>query len=348
MSSPSPFKEYFVGIDVSKLHFDASVIMVTDYHLKSEARSKRFNMDKKGLCAFFKWLTKQDATYQNTYVLMENTGLYHRPLWQFLTVGQPAGSPFRVHIGNAARIKWSLGLTRGKDDKTDALRLCQYALKEVKDLRLSEAPCGALLELKDLETIRKGFLTDAAGHRVRLGELEATTSKESLKTIAASINAVVKVLEKEISKIEARMAALLEATPEIKENYRLLLSVPGIGPVTARYLICCTSNFAFAPTGKQLACYAGLAPFSNTSGSSIRGKAKVHKMANKDLKCLLHMGARSVVRTDAFYKDYYVRKKAEGKHDLVVLNAVKAKILHRVAAVIRDQKAYEAPSKIAA
>ena len=37
----------------------------------------------------------------------------------------------QIHIGNAAHIKWSFGIARGKNDKIDAIRLYKYACKEV-------------------------------------------------------------------------------------------------------------------------------------------------------------------------------------------------------------------------
>ncbi len=134
------------------------------------------------------------------------------------------------------------------------------------------------------------------------------------------------------------------------EDWRSLsfYSLPGIGPITAVYLLGCTANFAAKPSGKQLACYAGLAPFAHTSGTSIRGKPKVHKMANKELKTLLHQGARSVIQHNAELRQYYERKIGEGKHDLSAVNAIKNKIVLRVAAVINHQKPYVDYTKVAA
>jgi tRNA uridine 5-carbamoylmethylation protein Kti12 len=106
------------------------------------------------------------------------------------------------------------------------------------------------------------------------------------------------------------------------------------------YIICCTNNFICKITGKQLASYAGVAPFGNTSGTSIKGRDKVHKMANKDLKKLLHMGAISAITHYPEFRDYYERKVKEGKHEQSVINAVRSKIALRAVAVINNQKEY--------
>jgi transposase len=147
--------------------------------------------------------------------------------------------------------------------------------------------------------------------------------------------------------VEIQINALIRSNAAMSKNYKLLLSVPGIGPVIAVYLIACTANFVGQPTGKQLACYAGVAPFGNSSGV-IKGKPRVHKMANKELKTLLHMGARSVANHNPEAKAYYNRKAAQGKHELSIINAIKNKILLRAAAVIRNCRPYVDNSKVAA
>ena len=76
----------------------------------------------------------------------------------------------------------------------------------------------------------------------------------------------------------------------------VMLSAPGIGKITAIFIICCTNNFAIKITGKQLADYAGVVPFENTSGTSVKGRSRVHFMANKDLKSLLTMGPYQLSR----------------------------------------------------
>ena len=119
-----------------------------------------------------------------------------------------------------------------------------------------------------------------------------------------------------------------------------MLSVPGIGKITAIFIICCTNNFAIKVTGKQLANYAGVVPFGNTSGTSVKGRNRVHFMANKDLKSLLTMGALSAIQAYPEFKDYYDRKTKEGKKHLQVLNAIKNKMLLRVASVVNLQKNY--------
>ena len=134
----------------------------------------------------------------------------------------------------------------------------------------------------------------------------------------------------------------------IYANYKLIKTVPGIGHLTAVYIICCTNNFASKISGKQLASYAGVVPFEHSSGISIKGKNRVHKMANKDLKKMLHLCALTAIKYYPEFKQYFDRKKAEGKNGMLVLNAIRNKLVLRVVAVVNNKTAYVDNSVLAA
>ncbi|MBS1630226.1 MAG: IS110 family transposase, partial [Bacteroidetes bacterium] len=308
--------QYFVGIDISKSWFDAALQAMTN-RSKDPVHTERFNNDAAGLKAFGHWLASYGARKgTDTRLVMENTGIYHRPLWQWASA---SGIP--IHIGNAAHIKWSLGITRGKDDKTDSIRLCHYAAKEADSLKAAPTLNPAILRLKDFQSSRTRLLAQLGANEGYLAELKNINDKGTQKVLEQAYRSAIEGLKQSINAIEAEIKAILNANAELKANYKLLLSVPGIGHVTAVYLLCCTANFIARPSGKQLACYAGLAPFESSSGSARRGRPRVHKMANKELKRLLYMGALAAIQHNAELKAYYTRKMAEGKAHLSVLNA---------------------------
>ncbi len=91
---------------------------------------------------------------------------------------------------------------------------------------------------------------------------------------------------------------------------------------------------------QQLACYAGVVPFSDTSGKTLKGRNKVHKMANKELKSLLHLCALSAIQYYPEFRNYFDRKTKEGKHPTSVLNAIRNKIALRAVAVVNNQIKY--------
>jgi len=328
-------KQFYLGIDISKPFFDVSVLAVTQT-AKQEMQTAQFGNDASGLRLFAKWLTGLGVSYdENSLVVIENTGIYHRPVWNFCS-----SKNLPIHIGNAAHIKWSLGITRGKSDKIDSIRLCEYGYRHREELKCTAALNPVFLQLKDLMTNRTRLMHHLTSLKSYLKELKGVSDKSFISVQQRCNKAVIAGLKKSIGLIDAEIKKLISQDKQILTNYQLLKTVPGIGHWIAIYLICCTRNFSNGITGKQLACYAGVVPFEHSSGISIRGRNRVHKMANKDLKKLLHLGALATLKYYDEFKQYYSRKKEEGKHSMSILNAIRNKIILRAAAVVQNQQPY--------
>ena len=326
---------FFLGIDVSKLWFDISLMAVINFQ-KQQMITERFDNIIEGLALLKKWLKAHKVKFDNdTLLVIENTGIYHRLLWKFFSENN-----IPIHIGNAAHIKKSFGIARGKNDKIDSQRLCSYAYKNDDELIASAALNPEFLKLKDLITSRVRLQSQLKANKTYLNELKSINDKATQKMMEKVYKMAITGLKKSIAEIEQQIVLVIKSDSSINTNYNLLLSVPGIGPVTATYILCCTNNFANKVSGKQLACYAGLAPFSDTSGTSLKGRNKVHKMSNKELKALLHMCALSAIKNYQEFRNYYDRKVNEGKHPNSVLNAICNKIVLRVAAVVNNQEIY--------
>jgi transposase len=329
-------KQFYVGIDVSKPYFDASLMAVIE-HVKQDLVTQRFSNDSLGLKDFDKWLCQHGVTCDHhSLVVIENTGIYHRLLWMYCS---RKGLP--LHIGNAAHIKWSFGIARGKNDVIDSKRLCLYAFKESDHIKASPALNPDLLRLKDLMSSRSKLLLQLNGIKRHLNELKTSNDKTTQSLIENAHKQAISGLKKSIEKLETEIKKIVQSEATLKKNYHLLTTVPGIGHLTAVYILCCTNNFHHKISGKQLACYAGVVPFEHSSGISIKGKNRVHKMANKELKSMLHLSSLVAIQRYPEFRDYYQRKKAEGKHSMSVLNAIKNKIILRAAAVINNQLDYQ-------
>ncbi|MBK7689722.1 MAG: IS110 family transposase [Bacteroidetes bacterium] len=105
---------------------------------------------------------------------------------------------------------------------------------------------------------------------------------------------------------------LIEEDEELKNIFELVTSIKGVGKVLATELLVYTHVFRMN-NAKQLACYCGVAPFTHTSGTSIKGRTGTSNFANMNLKSTLHLAALSSTRYVPDIKQYYERKVAEGK-----------------------------------
>ena len=121
----------------------------------------------------------------------------------------------------------------------------------------------------------------------------------------------------------------------------MVTSVKGVGMVLCVQLLVYTHAFTRLQNSRQLACYAGVAPFEHTSGSSIKGRTHTSNFANMTLKSSLHLAAISSIQHNPDLKKYYHRKVLEGKSKMSVINAVRAKLLYRVLAVVKRGTPYQ-------
>lgn len=326
----------YLGIDVSKLSFDVSFIAVID-GCKQPVVISQFDNNCDGLKCFKAWLEEHQVSFdENSLLVIENTGIYHRPIWNFCTTHL-----LPVYIGNAADLKWSFGIARSKNDKFDSMRLCEYAYKNHEDIKPTTGLNKGLITLKDLLSNRSKLLRQKNAIKQTINELKVSNDKATQQLIEKLNKAALQGLKTSIKLIETEILHLVKQDETLLANYNRMLTVPGIGKITAIFIICCTNNFAIKVTGKQLANYAGVVPHEHKSGTSIKGRNRVHFMANKELKAILTMGALSAINSYPEFKDYYDRKIKEGKKHLQVLNAIKNKILLRAGAVINQQKNYE-------
>ncbi len=237
-------------------------------------------------------------------------------------------------------------MQRGKTDKVDAQRIAQYAYRFRDQIRLWEPPREIIQKLAFLSATRQRLNQAYNLLAVPVDEQESFISKSLQKTLkgnrsAGAVNKSLAALKGEQKAVEQQIKELIQADPRLKELFDLMVSVPGIGPVIATELLIATNEMQTINEPKKLACHAGVAPFEYRSGTSIRGKTRVSHQARKRLKSLLHMGTMSAIQMKGDLQDYYQRKLGEGKHTMLVLNAVRNKLIHRVCAVVRRGKKYD-------
>lgn len=324
-------KEYvhFYGVDVSKKTVD---IVYTD---KQVVVHQRFNNDISGMEDLRQWLVANNASDSNTLFCMEATGLYCLTLTNFLY-----SKSIDVWIEHASTIKRATALARGKNDKVDAHRIANYASKNTDRMRLWR-PMGTTLEkIKNLATLRERMVDTIKRLTVPIQEFEERGDQATARLLSKSIKKTLVALDKDLSEIEVQIKDLIDRDESLKQLYKIITSVVGIGFVTAINLMIHTHAFSIMNDARKLACYCGVAPFEYSSGTSIKGKTRVHHMANKKLKCNLHMASLTAITRDEGMKAYYDRKVAEGKSKLSVLNAVKNKLLARVVSCVNNQRMY--------
>ena len=153
--------------------------------------------------------------------------------------------------------------------------------------------------------------------------------------------AIVQVYTKQIKEVEKQILGLISNNEKLSNTFRLLKSIKGVGFIIAAYMICSTHNFTRFKNFHKFNCYAGLAPFTHESGSSIKGRPRVSHLANKTAKALLNLAAFCSIRYDMEMKTYYQKRVAEGKSRMSCINIIRSKIVSRMFAVVKRQSPYQ-------
>lgn len=328
-----------IAIDISKAKLDVCIadnVQLVDHHYfkcKNELGGfKRILAKIRNL----KWQSKEAV------FVFEHTGVYGIKLATFL---QSKGLCYSMVPG--IEIKRSVGISRSKTDKIDCKQIAQYAFSNAHKLKATSLPDDALQRIK-LLLAERDKLVDAIKSFGMTKETKACYPMKLFKDVDVINQRTIKYLKKQLKAIEAKLNSLIKAENEIKEQFKLATSVTGVGPQTAIHLIVATNCFSLFPDWRKLACYTGIAPMPYESGSSIKGRRKVNHLANKKLKSLLNMAALSAKRFDPEMKKYYEKKKAEGKHSMVIMNAIRCKVLSRIFATVKRGTPYVNTSKFIA
>jgi hypothetical protein len=122
----------FVGIDISKKTFDAAVVKL---NTPGEIIHQCFSQNPDGYKSFVRWLADQQIIIdEQLLICMEHTGMYINSMVDFLV-----SIYANIWVEMPLRIKKSLGLQRGSDDKLAAINIAQYAFRFKDMVRLLEA-----------------------------------------------------------------------------------------------------------------------------------------------------------------------------------------------------------------
>ncbi|WP_439697048.1 IS110 family transposase [Mucilaginibacter sp. AW1-7] len=323
---------YFIGVDVSKNKLDYAVMYGRDlmFHkvgANEPAAIEELIGELKSIAGF---------RLSRALFCMEKTGFYSNHLLDVLKKLKT-----NVFLEHPLRIRRSMGLVRGKDDKIDAIRIAVYAQRHKDLVKLWVPRRGELQMLMNLFTIRERMLGISVSVNTPLQEQSAFFSRQMHdKSEQLCVNTI-EAIKTDLEQLNRFMLKLIEEDARLKRLTELITSVTGIGFVTAVQMIIVTNEFTDITNPKKFACYAGVAPFKNESGT-VKSRGRVSHLANKKMKSLLHICATIAVRWDKELKAYYERKtKVEKKHRMLVLNAVRNKLILRVFVCVNQDRCYQ-------
>ncbi len=330
MDHPNQYR-YFIGVDVSKTELDFAVVEANQLLFHIEVSN-----DKKGIQDFFRQLkTLAQGDIKHSLFCLEHTGIYNNPLLSFLFQKQAA-----VWVEKATQIRESMGVSRTKNDKVDAIKIARYAYKNREDAQLWHPKREVVEQLDRLTAMRKRLVSAIHMLKVPLNESADFVTKKEAKTDEKACTHSLLALQKDLKGIDKSIKQVIKSDPELHDLFEIVTSIKGVGVTVATEVIITTNEFKDITDPKKFACYAGVVPFEQSSGRK-RGKPQVSRIANKKVKALLHLAALSASLHSEEFRTYFDRKVAEGKNKMLVLNNIRNKIVLRIFACVRRGQKYE-------
>ncbi len=226
-----------------------------------------------------------------------------------------------VWIGDAAQIRASY-VRKQKTDRRDAAHILKLLMEgrfprlwtpsaEQRDLRQLLVHRQKLVSIRTrvkggLQHLalnrglqKKSALWTQAGQKA-LRELPLATwaacRREDLLGLLAN-------LDKQIGKLDAAVERAAEEHPQA----RLLMTQPGVGPITSLAFVLTLGDVSRFKRGKKVASYLGLIPRERTSGGKQRLGA-INKQGNSFMRTLLVESAQSVTRLDEGFRKQYLHR----------------------------------------
>lgn len=323
-----------VGVDVSKRTLDVALyrgeVDWKNGHIKVEN-------NKTGYKDLKRWFRSNGIKKQKLRICMEYTGLYAHDFRIWL---ESEGlvyymvDPNRMHYFEPPlSIK---GIRQTKTDKADAFRIAIYCSLFYKSMSPSHLPSSTYFILKRLLAERLLYVKQAAKYKQQRRDVSLYDTEDSRIRKEEEL----KKLNSYIWRTEKDIRSVIQSDSLIKRNYDLLTSIVGIGMVIAVTTIVLTENFTAFTDPRKYASYIAIAPFPHESGTSVKGAVRVSKQGFKQAKADLSISVLPAISLDPGIRSYWLRKKAEGKHSGIIMNAIKFKLVLRMFAVVKRGKPY--------
>jgi transposase len=312
-------EQLYVGIDVSKDTLDVTLRRAG----KNQSHQVVAN-DAAGITQLIKLLVKQKA--EQIHACLEATGQYGDEVAERLH-----GQGYAVSVVNPLCTKSyaKARSVRNQTDKVDAGLLAAYAETQQPRRWVPPSPLHKRLRalsrhIDDLEVLRQ-----AERNRYQ-------AAKQLDAYIAQSLETVIACLTAELQATKKALRELLDQDPELKRQKELLMSIKGVGELTAVRFLAELGDLREFADARQLAAFLGLTPEFKTSGKSVSTKPRLSKRGNAAVRKILYMPAVSAKNTNPIVRAFCARLALSRKCDMSLIGAAMHKLAHLMFGVVHS------------
>lgn len=307
-----------LGIDVAKKKLDACLMF------GEKVLMKKFDNTPKGIKQLQGWLASLHI--ERVHACLEATGAYSESVAEYLH-----GHGHRVSVVNPLRINAfaKSDLKRNKTDRADARTIAEFCFaKDPEDWH----PLPP--EIKQLQALTR---------RIEVLERILASEQNRLELAApevrSSLDRVIGDLNKEIENVQRLIKDHIDNHPDLKQQNKLLQTIPGIGEKTARLLLG-EIEFSQFTSARALAAYAGVTPRKFQSGTSLN-RTRLSKLGSGRIRKALYFPAIVAMQCNQVIKLFARRLDQNGKTPMQIVCAAMRKLLHIAFGVIKHNRPFD-------
>lgn len=322
-----------IGIDCSKDELVCCFGFLNE-DLIGQVRSRRtFSNTISGFNELLNWSEKQ-AKGEQLFFVIESTSVYHENITRHLFTHNQ-----RVAVILPNKINY---FTKSLDiktatDKTAAEAIMLYGLQA--KLRFWEHPNNFFVEVRSLTREREAMIDELTCLKNQLHAIDHGAA--SMLSTKARLNERVELIEQQIIELENELKALIKSNRTVHERMKKVMTIKGVGLITAATILGETFGFALITSRRQLVSYSGLDVIEKTSGTSVRGKKRISKRGNRHIRKALYFPALTAVKHDETMKNSYQR--LVSKHGIKMKGAVaiQRKLLELIFTIWKNESIYD-------
>lgn len=309
----------FVGIDIAKADF-AAVVRQKGVN----GKAKVFANTPSGFRSLVKWLPRWQP--EQLFICLEATGAYGEALAEYLH-----GLGMRVSVINplAAKKYAQASLIRNQTDAVDAGVLADFCEKMCP--RRWTPP--SLLQ-KTLRALSRRIEDLQAMQQMERNRLDACAALPEI--VRQDLQTNIQRLSEQIAQIKRLLRDTLDQDPELKRQKKLLMSIKGIGELTAIRFLAELGDLREFKSAKQLAAFLGLTPAWKRSGKSVQTKPRLSKRGSAEVRQILYMPAVVAMRWNPLIMAFRDRLVKARLCDMAIIGAIMHKLAHLMFGVVHS------------
>jgi transposase len=318
----------YIGMDVAKDKLDCCLLREAN---DTKRKAKVVANSVSGVNNLLAFIDKEGIARNDVHVVMEGTGVYHQLAAELL---YDAG--VRVSIVNPAQVKdFGRGLAvRTKNDSKDSFVLARYGALLQPAAWTAPSQAARLLQayISREDAIKKDIQREQ-------NRREKSVVGNAPQDLLVSIDETVAFLEGQLETIRRKIRDHIKKHPDLKDDMKLLTSIPGVGPEVGHRVLSVMHNHQFR-AAEQLAAYLGLVPVERQSGSSLHARPRMSKAGPGRTRAVMYLPAVSATRWNPHVRALAQRLSSKGKNPKAIVVAAMRKLVHLCFGVLKSRTPY--------